>query len=459
MSAWGGLLLSYVASALWQLPLVALATWVASRCVRSLGAQAEHRVWCVALWGGVALPALSRPVLSWVAALLHAGWMACLAVLRGGSSSAASSVHIELSDGTVLHGAALGGDVLRVVLLAYAVVTLASVARLLAAAWGVHRLRQEAVTIEAEEADESTAQLLASWRSLQARFALPRVELALSAAIDGPVTIGHWRPLVLVPVCWLAAVMEEDMQAALAHECAHVARKDFRNNLLLRWVALPLAWHPALWLVQSRIAETREMICDERAAELVAGGGRYARSLLRLAATLLDGPRSTNLYAIGVFDANQLERRMMRVTEKKQRVSRWVRRAATAAVVVLGVSVCGAAMALHTSVAVQATAAASGAQSGALVVRPDVMAGQVLSRVNPVYPADAKKARVQGTVVLEAVVGKDGSISELKALSGPKELQESALDAVKQWRYKPYLLNGEPVEVDTKITVTYSLNK
>jgi len=61
--------------------------------------------------------------------------------------------------------------------------------------------------------------------------------------------------------------------------------------------------------------------------------------------------------------------------------------------------------------------------------------------------------------VLNAVIGKDGHVDNLKVVSGPSKLQQSALDAVRQWLYKPYLVNGEPVEVETKISVIYSLQK
>jgi protein TonB len=82
-----------------------------------------------------------------------------------------------------------------------------------------------------------------------------------------------------------------------------------------------------------------------------------------------------------------------------------------------------------------------------------------VNKVLPVYPADAKKARIQGTVVLQAVVGKDGNVENLRVLSGPSQLQQSALDAVRQWTYKPYLLNGDPIEVKTTVNVNYSLGK
>jgi protein TonB len=87
-----------------------------------------------------------------------------------------------------------------------------------------------------------------------------------------------------------------------------------------------------------------------------------------------------------------------------------------------------------------------------------VIAGNILTKTTPVYPPIAKAAHVGGTVVLHAIISKTGSIESLTAVSGPDMLKGAALDAVRQWRYKPYLLNGEPTEVDTTVTVNFNLN-
>ncbi len=89
----------------------------------------------------------------------------------------------------------------------------------------------------------------------------------------------------------------------------------------------------------------------------------------------------------------------------------------------------------------------------------NVEAGKLSEQVTPTYPPLAKAAHVQGTVVLHAIIGKDGTIQELQYVSGPAMLMTSAMDAVRQWRYRPYLLNGEPVEVDTTVSVVFTLGE
>ncbi len=94
-----------------------------------------------------------------------------------------------------------------------------------------------------------------------------------------------------------------------------------------------------------------------------------------------------------------------------------------------------------------------------LNVSSGVMAGNLLAKTLPQYPAIAKAARIQGIVVLQATISKSGSIQNLRVISGPPMLQQAAMDAVRSWRYKPYLLNGEPVEVETTINVVFNLGE
>jgi protein TonB len=86
-----------------------------------------------------------------------------------------------------------------------------------------------------------------------------------------------------------------------------------------------------------------------------------------------------------------------------------------------------------------------------------VTAGMLLHKVQPPYPLLARSARIQGDVVLSAVIDKEGNIQDLRLVSGHPMLVPAAIDAVRQWRYRPYLLNGQPVEVETTITVIFSL--
>ncbi|WP_058187925.1 energy transducer TonB [Terracidiphilus gabretensis] len=94
-----------------------------------------------------------------------------------------------------------------------------------------------------------------------------------------------------------------------------------------------------------------------------------------------------------------------------------------------------------------------------ITVSTGIAEGMLIARIVPAYPPIAKAAGIQGTVVLQATISKTGAIENLRVLSGSPMLQQAALNAVQQWRYRPYLLNGDPVEVETTINVIFSLGR
>ena len=99
-----------------------------------------------------------------------------------------------------------------------------------------------------------------------------------------------------------------------------------------------------------------------------------------------------------------------------------------------------------------------GRLKGPVRISGGVMAGRILTRVDPVYPAEAKSQGVQGSVVLAAAIGRDGRVQDLQVISGPPALATAALIAVRQWTYSHYLLNGSPTPVQTTVTVNFSLS-
>jgi periplasmic protein TonB len=88
-------------------------------------------------------------------------------------------------------------------------------------------------------------------------------------------------------------------------------------------------------------------------------------------------------------------------------------------------------------------------------VSQGVVMGNVINKVDPVYPDMARQARLSGSVVYQVMIGQDGSVNNVRVVSGHPMLVQSGLDAVKQWTFKPYYLNGQPVAVETQITMTF----
>jgi periplasmic protein TonB len=91
-------------------------------------------------------------------------------------------------------------------------------------------------------------------------------------------------------------------------------------------------------------------------------------------------------------------------------------------------------------------------------VSSGVAQGLLIHETRPIYPTLALQARIQGAVLLQAVIARDGTVQDLRAVRGHPMLVSAALDAVRSWRYKPYMLNQQPVEVDTQITVNFTLD-
>jgi TonB family protein len=291
-------------------------------------------------------------------------------------------------------------------------------------------------------------------------------EIAASPHAIGPVTIGFRRSLLLLPPAFLENVTPDDLHAVLAHELAHIRRRDFAKNLLYGLVSLPIAWHPLLWRTRASVSESRELVCDAIAADAiapdaVAGRKQYAQSLLRLAAMLISRRPVRALHAIGIFnlssDPRTFERRIMVLTHRRTPISVTRGVVIAAACAILALATCTSAVALRTDVAAL-TPTTETAAPAKIHVKAGIMAGQKIAGENPTYPPEARAKKIQGTVVLALTIDKDGAPQEIHVTKSPDQaLADSAIKAVRTWRWRPYLLNGNPTAVDTTVNVTYHL--
>ncbi|MGA7313476.1 MAG: M56 family metallopeptidase [Silvibacterium sp.] len=445
MTTLESLILSYLANSLWQLPLLFAAGWLSARALRSLGPAAEHRLWVSVLLLQVLMPAAAT--IPWEA------FRSLLDLPGAPLNNGQPNVSVVMGPGAAFGNPHLPVWFLAALTTAYSAITAWFAARFL---WRLYTIRllsrnAAAVTLRPHAADH--------WAQCADTFGVETASLGTSPQIYGPITIGIKRKLVLLPPDMLAALPDTELRTAIAHEFAHMCRHDFLKNLLYELLSLPVRFHPVLSLTRDRLMETREMVCDQLAASL-ADHRQYARSLLRLASLLVDGMQARTPHAIGIFDATSFERRVMRLTENPAYPSVLRRFTTAAACVLLGAGICSTTLALgvHIDALAVSNEQRPSKPTGPIPVKADIMQNHIEHKVPPVYPEDAKKAGIQGKVQLEAVIGKTGEVEELKVVSGPKELQQSALDAVRQWTYEPFLLNGEPVEVKTTIHVIYTLS-
>jgi len=434
---------------LWQVPLVFCAALIACRLARGAGVRLQHRVWVGALFLEALLPFCQLRLDE----LGRQAWGLLLWFRPANSAGGHTQVVVNAGLASQVLMPARTAEILAAIVVLYLGGMLYFASRLVWGLWTTDALRRRAQPLGGNA--DSTDRLA----RFEEQFGLGRrsVTLATTSRFHGPATVGLRRATLLLPVGFAEQLSPGEFDALLAHEFAHVQRWDFAKNLLYGIVTLPIAYHPLLWLTCRRIAETRELVCDAMAAEAVGGRDDYARSLLRLASMIAfnaDQASLRILHAIGIFDAHIFERRVMQLTGKKVEIRGVQRLAVGVGCAVIALATCASALALRMDVNQPSTQSSN---PKSVAVKPDLL--KLVTKVQPVYPVEAKKKRIQGRVVLDAVIGKQGEIENLRVVSGPPELQKAALEAVKQWSYEPYLLNGAPVEVTTKINITFTLAK
>lgn len=146
------------------------------------------------------------------------------------------------------------------------------------------------------------------------------VDVLISDEISMPATSGIRAPVVLLPHAVADKASRAGLNALLAHEHAHIARKDFLRNLVYEVLATPVSYHPATRGVLSRISDTRELICDRMAAERIGNALEYAQSLVHISGLLLQ-PTTSTTPALGLFQGQKLENRIMSLLDSTPRSS------------------------------------------------------------------------------------------------------------------------------------------
>ena len=205
----------------------------------------------------------------------------------------------------------LGPEVQRWIVALWGVLVLYRLLHFSRGVYRVHRLRKDASVL-------SPAEVGLASQIIEAKH---RVALLASTAIDDPVTVGVFHPVILLPSKVLPDLGEQDLSAVLAHEYGHIRRRDFPVHFLCELISLPVAWHPGIRYLMSKISQTRELACDDYAAVRLGKRRLYARTLLRLASLCLHAPRG-NAVGLGIFDGENLETRIMMLTEKRLSLSR-----------------------------------------------------------------------------------------------------------------------------------------
>jgi TonB family protein len=240
-------------------------------------------------------------------------------------------------------------------------------------------------------------------------------------------------------------------EAVLAHEQAHIARRDFLWNLGVEVATLALWWHPAVIWLKRRLTLARECSCDELAAARVAD---YAERLLEAATQL--APARTPACALGVLDGdslsnlNSLEARMLNLTRHS-----FPGPAARRALMAMSLVIISA---TALTVTLFPVAAASADRKTYSMKDEGVKAPKLTRKVEPTYSEQARDAKIEGTVKLHLVVNEEGIAEDIYVVEGLEEsLDQRAIEAIGQWRFTPGTKDGQAVAVEATVEVNFRL--
>lgn len=309
-------------------------------------------------------------------------------------------------------------------------------------------------------------------------------ELLISSEVASPLAIGWRRPAVVFPERF-DALEASEQEAVACHELLHVKRCD-SWAVLLEELARALLWsQPSAWGLLSGISLAREQAIDGDVVRSTGDRRSYLRALARLAAFAQEAPSG----ALPFHSRSHLLRRVAHLAKEvpMSRRSLVLATAASAALILL-VGAAGAAAVPFGSSAGNPTTepAASSAASPAGAAREGVAGGVAegvrggiaeeagddvvlkvggdvkepaeIHRVQPTYPEEAREKRIQGRVVVRAVIDEKGTVTKVEAVESPDPmLTEAALEAVKKWTYKPATKKGKPVKVFLTVTVAFKL--
>jgi len=327
---------TFLLNSLWQVTFVAAAAALADLGLRRAPARYRHALWAMALAAAVVLPAASlrtpgkrspTPVPLALEVSTPALDFAQTPALPAARASAYGS-RVSLMRPAFLAGihydVPLPRWLARAILVLYLSFLTVMLIRFGRAYLVTRSTRRRAF---AEPLPAHVASTLERCQRAMARHRWPLLriqskrtsapEVWWSREIPGPATVGVRRCAIILPANLRDPDRVDDMTAALAHETAHVARRDYLWNLVAELLSLPLAFHPLTLLMKRRLSETRELACDELAAR-VLNPSDYARSLVRLADQIQRRAAAARFdYTLGVFDANILEERVMRLLKPR----------------------------------------------------------------------------------------------------------------------------------------------
>jgi len=319
------LAMNFLVNAGWQIVAVALVAWISANLLRNTAARYRHALWVSALVMSVALPVWSLfgsgPE---TRAQSRSVQFNAVRLADKSTSTSTGTTPTFVGDGapesapandpllaTRRHPLVTAPSLLVVLALGYAIFLLYRGGRL----WKLWS-RTQSLRASASER-ELPARMKAAAAECREALGLKDATLVFSPIASTPFSLGGRRPLVILPEGFYHELPEDTLLSVLGHEMAHIARRDYSFNLVYEFLLLPISFHPLARAIKRQIDRTRELACDEMVTERLLDPEAHARSLVRVAASLV-APTS-DAFMLGIFDANILEERIITLTRHSRR--------------------------------------------------------------------------------------------------------------------------------------------
>ena len=301
--------LTFLLNASWQIAAVAVVAAIANRILRSSPATHRHWLWSIALLAAVLLPFASlrttnNPAPSGISISVPDPDLS-QSNARPSSAAAARSLAIP-PPRTV----PVAPNWAQILLFGYLAFIVWRASRFALAVWRTSRICSDAV------AEEPPPPLRAVFHRCATAFGLPHVELRRSATISSSAAAGALKPVIIVSDSLWTEQSEDVLTAAIGHEFAHIARRDFAVNVLQQLLMMPIAFHPVCWWIHRHIERSREMACDEAVTLRLMTPRTYAASIVKIAASAVAVAQPG--YTLGIFDGNVLEQRIRQLLQARR---------------------------------------------------------------------------------------------------------------------------------------------
>jgi TonB family protein len=304
-----------------------------------------------------------------------------------------------------------------------------------------------------------------------------RTRVYASSQINYPMAVGIIKPFILIPERLLNKLQDNELRGILLHELSHILHHDQVTGILQRIITALNWWNPFAYAVSVAHSKAREEISDNHVL-LQNNSKEYAECLINMAerATLFKRvPASVGLASPHI----PLKERVKHILSKERIMDTNLKKSTigvmvlTAFLILLGIA--GSRLTFATSKIEPAIEKADAefsmiqqkdqpqqeqkqADEKGKNVKKDIKPPKLIKKVDPVYPPEAKEAGIEGSVTLEGTTNKQGRVENVKVLRSVPELDQAAIDAVKQWVYEPMVIDGKPHGVVFTVTCRFSLD-